>query len=585
VVSLSGALSIVYGVRNILDPLENAHSAGTANIAAQLVAMAQEQPHALAVVVPQGRGAGGKTRYSHFTYAQLHRDSDCVAAGLLASGIAPGARAAVMVKPGLDFFALTFALFKAGIVPVLIDPGMGLSSLGKCLGEAAPELFIGIPRAIVARRVLGWGKETVRRVIVAAPGWPGLGFPTLDSLRRRGRKAIEQGKIASPVLHAPGPDEAAAILFTSGSTGPPKGAVYTHGIFQAQVERFRTLYNIEPGEIDLCTFPLFALFAPALGMTAIVPEMDPTRPARVDPDKLFATIDDFGPTNLFGSPALLRRVGPEGARRGLKIPSLKRVVTAGAPSSPRVLGTFAQLLEPPAEIFTPYGATEALPVASIGSTEILQETRHATDRGEGVCVGRPVEGVEVRIIRISDEPIAAWSDDLELTDGAIGEFIVAGPVVTREYFRRPDATALAKIADPGRGTFFHRMGDLGYRDDQGRLWFCGRKSHRVTIGQITLYTICCEGVFNAHPDVARTALVGVNGPSGTMPALCVEPVKRLNRRRREHLREELLARGAEFPHTKAITTILFHKSFPVDIRHNSKIFREKLAVWAERKLR
>jgi acyl-CoA synthetase (AMP-forming)/AMP-acid ligase II len=565
-------------------PISPSTLESSANIASQLHAMAQEQPHTLAVVVPQGRG-GGRRRYSHFTYAQLDRESEHIAAGLLASGISPGTRAAVMVKPGLDFFALTFALFRAGVVPVLIDPGIGLSSLGRCLGEAAPELFIGIPRAVVARRVLGWGKATVRRVILVAPGSRGLGLQTLDEVRRIGKRAVDEGAIRSPVLHAPRPGETAAILFTSGSTGPPKGAVYTHEIFQAQVERFGSLYGIEPGEIDLCTFPLFALFAPALGMTAIVPEMDATRPARVDPDKLFAAIEDFGPTNLFGSPALLRRVGPEGVARGLRIPSLKRVVTAGAPASPRVLETFARLLEPPAEIFTPYGATEALPVASIGSTEILQETRHATDRGAGVCVGRPVEGIDVRIIRITDEPIAEWSDELELSEGTIGEFVVAGPVVTREYFQRPKATALAKIADSAQDRFFHRMGDLGYRDDQGRLWFCGRKSHRVMLADVTLYTICVEGVFNAHPDVARTALVGVNTQRGAIPVLCVETVKRLDRRARIALREQILARGGEFPHTKMITTILFHDSFPVDIRHNSKIFREKLAVWAARSVR
>jgi acyl-coenzyme A synthetase/AMP-(fatty) acid ligase len=437
----------------------------------------------------------------------------------------------------------------------------------------------------VARRILGWGRDTVRRVIVVGPGAPLVGLQTLRDLRRLGRRAIADGSIASPVLHSPAPDETAAILFTSGSTGPPKGAVYTHEIFQGQIAHFRSLYGIEPGEIDLCTFPLFALFAPALGMTAVVPEMDPTRPARVDPDKLFGVIDDFGPTNLFGSPALLRRVGPAGAARGLRISSLKRVITAGAPSSARVLDTFAQLLELPAEIFTPYGATEALPVASIGSTEILDETRHATDRGAGVCVGRPVEGIEVRIIRISDEPIPTWSDDLELSDGTIGEIIVAGTVVTRQYFRRPDATALAKIADAARGGFYHRMGDLGYRDERGRLWFCGRKSHRVVLGNETLYTICCEGVFNAHPDVARTALVGVRRDRGMIPVLCVEPASRLNRPARERLGNELLARGAEFSHTKVIRTILFHRSFPVDIRHNAKIFREKLAVWAARRVR
>ncbi|MGO9597193.1 MAG: fatty acid CoA ligase family protein [Isosphaeraceae bacterium] len=554
------------------------------NIAWHLHVMARRQPHMMAVVVPQGRSTSGRMRYSHLTYRQLDGDSDRIACGLAEWDIGPGTRAAVMVRPGLDFFALVFGLFKAGVVPVMIDPGIGIKSLGNCLSEAEPEVFIGIPRALVARRLLGWARKSVRRVIAVAPPrrWPSR--QTLDRLRRDGQRALEAGKVQAPVFRKVGPDAVAAILFTSGSTGSPKGAVYTHAIFQAQVERFRTLYEIEPGEIDLCTFPLFALFAPAMGMTAIVPDMDPTRPARVNPERIFEAIDDFGPTNLFGSPALLRRVGPAGMARGLKIPTLKRVVTAGAPAPSRVLAEFAGLLEPPAEIFTPYGATEALPIASIGSTEILEETRYQTDQGKGVCIGRAVEGVEVRIIRIDDGPIAVWSDDLEQSDGTIGEIVVSGPMVTREYYNRPEATALSKIADPARATFFHRMGDLGYRDHRGRLWFCGRKSHRVVLADTTLFTVCCEGVFNVHPAVARSALVGVPGAGGNTPVLCVEPSGRLSRVEQNRLWQELLDRGALFPQTRPITTILFHLSFPVDIRHNSKIFREKLAVWAARTL-
>ena len=183
------------------------------------------------------------------------------------------------------------------------------------------------------------------------------------------------------------------------------------------------------------------------------------------------------------------------------------------------------------------------------ATEILTGgSRFQTDRGAGVCVGRPVEGIEVRIIRIDDEPIPSWSDDFEVSDGTVGEIIVAGPVVTREYFQRPKATALAKITDPARGTFFHRMGDLGYRDDRGRLWFCGRKSHRVILHDTTLYTICCEGVFNAHPDVARSALVGVQDKQAMMPVLCVEPLRSLNRPDRDRVRSGARwERGAAFP--------------------------------------
>lgn len=543
-----------------------------ANIASHLHAIAGSQPHRAAVIVPQGRGAAGKMRYAHFTFRQLDEDSDALAAGLIADGIGRGTRAAVMVPPGLDFFSLVFGVFKAGVVPVLIDPGMGIKSLGKCLDEAEPELFIGIPKALIARRLLGWGKRTVRRMI--RTGRP------LDALRARGRAAIADGRVASPVVRGVGDGATAAVLFTSGSTGVPKGAVYTHSIFEAQVAAFRDLYDIRPGEVDLCTFPLFALFAPALGMTSVVPRMDPTRPARVDPDAIYEAIEDFGPTNLFGSPALLKRVGPAFAKAGRRLPTLRRVVTAGAPANPKTLATFAALLEPPAQVFTPYGATESLPVASIGSDEILNETRAATDAGRGVCVGVPCDTVRVRIIRITDDPIPSWSDDLEVPTGEVGEVVVSGPVVTREYFGRPEATALAKIQDPARGTFHHRMGDVGYLDDRGRLWFCGRKSHRVALADETLHTICVERVFDTHPDVARTALVGVDRPSGKLAVLCVEPARRLGRRDRDRLREELLALGERFEHTRKVRTFLFHPSFPVDVRHNSKIFREKLAAWA-----
>ena len=307
--------------------------------------------------------------------------------------------------------------------------------------------------------------------------------------------------------------------------------MYTHGNFAAQVESLKVTYGIEPGEIDLCTFPLFALFGPALGMTCVIPDMNPTRPARIDPQKAVAQIRQFGVTNLFGSPAVIRRMGEWGAEPnpptpfpkregGVELsppsllgkgvgglghfPSLRRVISAGAPASASSIERFVKLLPESAEVFTPYGATEALPVANIGSREILGETRALTEQGKGVCVGRPVAGIEVRVIPISDEPIPEWHDALALPAGEIGEFVVRGPVVTHRYYNRPEATKLAKIRDPRTGEVLHRMGDVGYLDNRGRLWFCGRKSHRVVTPWGTLFTDMVEPIFNTVPGLVSS---------------------------------------------------------------------------------
>jgi acyl-CoA synthetase (AMP-forming)/AMP-acid ligase II len=551
-------------------------STAPVNIASHIPAMAKAQPQTLAIVHPYGIDSAGLVLYRHLTYRELDAESDRLAAGLERIGVRRGVRAVLMVPPSLDFFVLTFALFKTGAVIVLIDPGIGRTGLGICLKEAEPEAFIGVPKAHLARVLFGWARGTVRVSVTVGHrlGWGGY---TLDGVRRLGGQVGE----FTPAQTLAG--ETAAILFTSGSTGVAKGAVYTHGIFASQVEMLRQMYSIEPGEVDLPTFPLFGLFAPALGMTAVIPEMDPTRPASVDPVKILDAVRHFGVTNLFGSPALIRRVGAYGAEQGVKLPTLRRVISAGAPVPAAAIERFATMLSPGVQVHTPYGATESLPVSSIGSDELLSETRYKTAEGAGVCVGKPVEGMRVRVIRICDEPVPQWSDELVMPNGSVGEIAVQGPVVTRSYYNRAESTLLAKIAD-ANGNVWHRMGDLGYFDEKGRLWFCGRKSQRVTTSEQTFFTVACEGVFNAHRAVARSALVGVAKHGDVQPVLCIErdPMAQISD---EDLRGELLALGAARPHTRSISTILFHKSFPVDIRHNAKIFREKLAVWAAGQVR
>lgn len=543
------------------------------NIAAYLPALARRQPGTVAVYCPVGRFSPHQ-KYSRYTYADLELESNRSAAVLRGLGIDRGVRTVLMVTPGLDFFALTFALFKVGAVPVLVDPGMGTKNLKTCLEEAQPTAFIGIPKAHLARRLLGWARRTLTVRLTTGPR---LWFDE-HSLPRLLAESSDQAAIV-PI--EPEPDETAAILFTSGSTGVPKGVVYSHQNFIAQVQALKDIYQIQPGEIDLPTFPLFALFAPALGMTAVLPQMDFTRPGEVDPQKIITAIKRFEVTTMFGSPALIRRVALFGNQHGVTLPSLKRAISAGAPVAATTLEQFSHLLPEDARIFTPYGATEALPVCSIDSATILEQTRQLTDQGHGVCVGRPVPGVEVGVIAISEEMIDQFDSELLLAVGQIGEIIVSGQQVTRSYFNRAESTRLAKIADPVNHRFFHRMGDLGYRDAMGRIWFCGRKSHRVISAHETLFTIPCEGVFNTHPQVFRTALVGVEVAGKRVPLICVELEAGIPRAQYQQIIAELRVIAARFPHTAPIERFLIHPAFPVDIRHNAKIFREKLAVWAQ----
>jgi acyl-CoA synthetase (AMP-forming)/AMP-acid ligase II len=543
------------------------------NVAKHLKTMARIQPYRRAVVYPAARDNNGRVAYSHLTFRQLDRESDCFAHGLEAAGIKRGTRTILMVRPSLELFVLTYAMFKVGAVFVMVDPGMGVRRMLACLRESRAEALIGVPAAHMLRNVCRSYFKGVTIAVTIGRRWFWRGL-TLKDIRALPWQPY-------PVANTT-KDETAAILFTTGSTGAAKGAVYSHGIFDAQVRSIKTQFGISPDEIDLPTFPLFALFDAALGMTAVIPDMDPTRPAHVDPRKIIEAVVNHGVTNMFASPALLDRVGRYGQANGIKLPPLKRIITAGAPASPAVMARFAALLEEDAEIHTGYGATEAMPVSSFGSREILSETAPLTDQGFGVCVGRPVHSVDVRIIKVSDSAVEEWSDDLLVADGEIGEITVRGDIVTQGYFDRPVDDRLSKIH--GDGCCWHRMGDLGWKDKKGRIWFCGRKGHRVVTARGTLFTIPCETIFNQHPAVFRSALVGIGRPPAQRPVMCIELEPDHRRDKKRELIKELLKIASGNVLTEQIYTILFHPGFPVDIRHNAKIFREKLALWAARKL-
>jgi len=550
------------------------------NVASRLSVVAALAPDAIAIAQPTGRPrADGSRDYALTTFGNLDEQTDMIARGLIEWGIRPGMKLAMLVPFGAQFIELVFALLKSGASVILIDPGIGRKHLVRCLSDAKPDGFIGIPKAQAIRTLLRKNFPAAKWNVTVGRRWF-WGGKTL-------RQVTMVGEHSSAELPTIDRRDDAAVIFTTGSTGPPKGVLYTHGTFHAQIDRIRERYDIHRGSRDLACFPLFGLFDAVMGVTTIIPDMDPTRPAEVNPQRLVEAAAQWEIDQAFGSPALWNRVvcwaeekraEREGDER--PFPTLKRVLSAGAPVPAETLEKLRKLIDPDANIVTPYGATEALPIASIESREVLSETGPASAQGKGTCVGTRFEGVQWRVIEIDDGPIAEVGQIKELSQGEIGELMVSGPMVTERYVVRSDQNALHKVADGDR--VWHRMGDVGYLDDRDRFWFCGRKAHRVTMADRILFTIPCEAIFNTHRSVYRSALVPRGDSPNQRPVILIEPnADRAPKTEAERsaMRVELLELAAQNPLTRPIEEVIIRdQPLPVDIRHNSKIFRERLAA-------
>ncbi len=551
------------------------------NVGMTLAESARRMPDALAVAAADLSRRRGEPVYRECTFAELNRRSDHLAAGMIASGIEPGTRLALLVPQGIEFVTWVFALFKAGVVVILIDPGMGRKNMIECLAESRPEGFVGITRAHVARWLFRKKFPQARFNVVVNRTWfPGCTSQT--TVLQRGRRTLGDQAFESPTRSR---EEPAAVIFTTGSTGPPKGVMYRHRVFLEQARQIRDYFEIPPGTVDVSGFPLFALFNAGMGATTVFPRMDATRPAEIDPRDFQHAVQRYGADQSFGSPALWNTVSRYCVDHGLKLASLRRVLSAGAPVPVHVLKRIRQIIADDGEIYTPYGATESLPVACISASEVLADTAERTDRGAGTCVGRAFPNMTWRVIRITDDPIPKIDLAEPLGPGQIGELIVTGDVVTEQYVTRTSANADHKIVDGDR--IWHRMGDVGYLDDQQRFWFCGRKSHRLQTSDGDLFTVPCEGIINTHPHVYRSALVGV-GPVGQQtPVVVVEPWAEHwpdSAAARRNLIAELTELAAEHEATRPVKHFLLRRKLPVDIRHNSKIFREQLREWAAERI-
>ncbi len=536
------------------------------NVADFLRQHANDRPDAPALRFPASDYRTAQPNWDTWSFRELDHASDAYARGFAAQGVQTGDRTLMLMKPSLDFYAVLFGLFKVGAVPVLLDPGMGMKNLLICIERTQPRVVVAMSLVHAVRCFMRKPFASAEVLVTAGSRWF-WGGVTLEHCKVSGDEPFDIAQLA--------PEDDAAIIFTSGSTGVAKGVASKHGMFRAQVNALQEMLGFQPGQSDVQCFAAFAIFDICMGMTSVIPKMDLSKPATANPADIVAAIHTWKPEVTFGSPIVWQNLSRHCVSNSVKLPSLQTALTVGAPIPAYLHRRFKGILAEGAQIWTPYGATEGLPVSCIATDELLGETWEKTRRGEGTCVGHPAPGADIRIIGITEDAIGQWSDDLELPQGQIGEVVVSGPQMSPEYKDAPEANRTAKIPSD-RGTV-HRMGDLGYLDQTGRLWFCGRKAHRIETTKGLVPAVPVEGVFNEHPDVFRTALVGVGERGTEVPVLCVEmePGKSWS----ADVETALKALVADTQWSETVARFLPHPAFPTDARHNSKIRREDLRVW------
>lgn len=545
------------------------------NLADEVAKTAAFAPERVAMMEPYRDG--GAWRFHTYTYAQLSADAESIAAGLRARGIQEHTRTVFMAPPSYQSCAVGVALTRVGATFLWIDPSVGYRNVAERLARVEPEAFIGPPLAQAGRLAFGWTRRLLKRAIVVDGYFPGC--IRFETLRRHPASA--------PAPPAVSPDDPSNVLYTTGSTGPAKPAMYLHRQF---VNVYRTAHyswrfdEDERVPIDMAAFPAFQFIALSAGGTVVVPPIDFIRdtPATTDGAPVVDVINAAGVRSLFASPALLERVADAAHARGTPMPTLERVIAGGAPIFAPLMRSLTAVMSDNGEVWSNYGATEALPTSEYGSSEALTQTHERAATGEGICVGRTFPGIEIDVVGPVGLDSSKRSDFHTLPQGTDGELIVRGPNISTAYFGDEESTRKNKLYDDD-GTIWHRLGDVGHLDEVGRIWVAGRVNQCLHINDRWLLPIPLESLFDQHPLVRRSGLAARRTRSGaTQAVICIEPAHTLSRDEHEALQRDLLEIAANNPLCQPLAGILLTEALPVDPRHNAKIERGKLADWASR---
>lgn len=512
-------------------------------------------------------GAGGR----QITWRRLAAVVDDLAGGLHDAGVRPGDRVALLVPPGADLTAAVYACWRIGAIIVVADAGLGARGLARALRGSWPQHLIAIDRGLVAARALRIGGRRFAAGPMSAARARLLGAEaTLATLAANGR--------GRPLPDLPGPDDEAAVLFTSGATGPAKGVVYRHGQIEANRDALAALYGITSADRLVAAFAPFALYGPALGIASAVPDIDVTKPAQLDAARLADAVRAVGATLVWASPASLQNVVDTAealsVQQSADLATVRLLMSAGAPVPAPLLRDVLALM-PSAAAHTPYGMTEVLPVADIELGEL-----DAVGAGDGVCVGRPVPGVTVSVSALDATGTATGAPTT--APGVTGEILVSAPWA-KDRYDRLWATQARSARDAGR----HRTGDVGHLDDAGRLWVEGRLAHVITTATGPVTPVGVEQRVLGLPGVRAAACVGVGPVQAQVVVVVVVPDVSPSR-------QDVLARpelatavreAAGVPVAAVpVAAVLVRRDLPVDVRHNSKIDRSALARWAADRL-